>query len=60
MRYRHALALMLMAGMCVGFLALADEASEQEVFAIDYSTRTFVQAARSPALEGVMHGVSGE
>ena len=51
--------LLLFAALCaVAFLALAIEAAEPEVFGIDYTVRTLVQAERSPALERPMRWIS--
>ena len=51
--------LLLFAALCaIAFLALAIEAAEPEVFGIDYTVRTLVQAERSPALERPMRWIS--
>jgi hypothetical protein len=42
----------------IAFLALADEAAEQEFSSIDYATRAFMQPERRPALDRVMHKLS--
>lgn len=51
---------LLRVGLLCGivFFALAYEAAEQEFISADYATRAFMQSARSPALDPVMHGVS--
>jgi membrane-associated phospholipid phosphatase len=41
------------------FLALAIEAAEPEVFGIDYTVHTLVQAERTPALEHPIRWISG-
>ncbi len=52
------IALVLAAVFALSFLALAEEAHEQEVFAADYAVEHAVQAWRQPALEGPMRLVS--
>jgi hypothetical protein len=54
---RHGLR--LFTALCaITFLGLAIEASEPEVFGIDYTVRAFAQAARQPSLERPMHWLS--
>jgi undecaprenyl-diphosphatase len=52
--------LLLLATLCaIVFLALAIEAAEPEVFGIDYTVHTLVQAERTPALEHPIRWISG-
>ncbi len=55
-RHRAVVTLGLLCG--IAFLALADEAAEQEFSSIDYVARAFIQSARQPALDQVMHELS--
>ena len=56
---RRLLIALLLAAVCgVSFLALADEAHEQEVFAADYAVQHTVQAWRQPMLERPVRMVS--
>lgn len=55
---RHLICFLLALGFAVGFLALADEAREQELFTVDHTVQAFARAERQPGLEAVMRAVS--
>lgn len=40
------------------FVALADEAGEQELFQVDHAVHTFAHSVRQPGLDGIMQGLS--